>query len=135
MAMTSGEMFLPRLTARSREARTFLTSASTSSERSGAADSGSEESFARRYSPASSIDSTRARARPCTSMRMRPSGSLSIRMMTATVPVTYRSSPAGSSLSRSRCETRKIMRFSPSASSTARMDFSRETKSGTIMKG
>ncbi len=79
-------MFLPRFAAFSIEARTFLTNASTSSERSGAGGSCITLSVARRYSPLSSTVSRWARVKPCTRMRVRPSGSFNMRMMTATVP-------------------------------------------------
>jgi hypothetical protein len=48
-------------------------------------------------------------------MRMRPSGSLSMRMMMATVPVRYRSSSPGSSFWKSFCAVSMMTRFSASA--------------------
>ena len=87
IARTSGEMFLPSDAARSIEPRTLRTSASTSSEFSGA--SGSEIGVTLAFdvvAAAASIESTRQRESPWIRMRMRPSGSFSIRMMIATVP-------------------------------------------------
>ena len=86
IAITSGEMFLPRFAAFSIEARTLRISASTSSERSGAGSSGITCKLARRKSLPVSTDLTCARETPWTRMRMRPSGNFSMRMITATVP-------------------------------------------------
>jgi hypothetical protein len=66
---------------------------------------------------------------------MRLSGSFSILMMTPTVPVWYRSFSPGSSVWLSFCARRRIIRFSESAFSTALIDFSRLTESGTMMNG
>ena len=64
MAITSGEMFLPRFAAFSIDARTLRINASTSSDRSGAASSGNTSSLAWRHSPSVFTDSTRARDTP-----------------------------------------------------------------------
>ena len=101
MAITSGEMFFPRFAAFSIEARTLRIRASTSSERSGAPSSVITCKCACRHSPSEFTDSTWARETPCTRMRIRPSGSFNILMITATVPTLYRSSCCGSSLSKS----------------------------------
>ena len=77
----------------------------------------------------------RARERPCTRSRMRPSGSFSIRMIAATVPTGKSSSGRGVSFCASRCATSMMIRCSASAASTAVIDFSRETESGRMMKG
>ena len=79
--------------------------------------------------------SSRARQTPCTSTRMRPSGSFSMRMMTPTVPMVNRSSSSGSSTLLSFWDTSRIMRLSDRARSTALIDFSRLTESGTMMNG
>ena len=86
IAITSGEMFLPRFAAFSIEPRTLRTRASTSRERSGANTSSTTCNRARRNSPPELTSSTFAREMPWTRMRMRPSGSFSMRMITATVP-------------------------------------------------
>ena len=135
IAKTSGEIFFPRLAARSIEPRTLRTRASTSSEFSGANGSEIGVTLAFTYSPPPSTESTLQRESPCISMRIRPSGSLSIRMMIATVPTVYRSSCSGSSLLRSFCDTKRIIRFSLRAVSTALTERSRETNSGTIING
>jgi hypothetical protein len=108
-------MFLPSVTAFSSEERTLRMSASTS--RFGAATSGSCIGSMRacRKLPVSSTCETRARERPCTRMRMRPSGSLSMRMMIAAVPTGKTSVAPGSSLAMSRCAASMIMRFSAKA--------------------
>jgi len=66
---------------------------------------------------------------------MRSSGSLSIRMMIATVPTSYRPSMSGSSSSRSFCVTSSTIRLSDSARSTARMLARRAIDSGAMMNG
>ncbi len=87
MTMTSGEMFLPSATDFSRFCLTLRRSASCSGGSSpGAWGSSSRVILALRYGSSASTESTRARVRPWTSRRMRPSGSLSIRMIAATVP-------------------------------------------------
>ena len=86
IAITSGEILLPRFAAFSIEARTLRMSASTSRERSGAMISCIGCTRACRYSPETSTLSTCARDIPWTRMRMRPSGSFSILIITATVP-------------------------------------------------
>src|SRR2546428_516679 len=79
--------------------------------------------------------STPARQTPCISTRMRPSGSFSIRMMTPTVPTLNRSFSFGSSTWLSFWDTRRIIRFSARAWSTALIERSRLTDSGTMMNG
>ena len=66
---------------------------------------------------------------------MRPSGSFSIRMITPTVPTLNRSRSLGSSTLLSFWDTRRIIRLSASAWSTARIDRSRLTDNGTMMNG
>jgi hypothetical protein len=66
---------------------------------------------------------------------MRLSGSLSIRMITPTVPTVNRSFSPGSSVWLSFCASIRIMRFSERAFSTALIDFSRLTERGTMMNG
>ena len=87
MTMTSGEMFLPSETDFSRFCLTLRRSASCSG---GSSFSGASSSsfviFALKNGSSERNESTRARERPCTSSRMRPSGSFSIRMIAATVP-------------------------------------------------
>src|SRR6476661_4395235 len=78
---------------------------------------------------------TRARDSPCTRMRMRPSGSLSIRMITAAVPTSNRSASPGLSLAASRWATSMITRLSERARSTASTLLSRPTESGRMMYG
>src|ERR1700693_5978219 len=77
----------------------------------------------------------RGRARPWTRRRMRPSGSLSIRMIAATVPTGKSSLGRGVSFCASLCATSMMIRCSARAASTAVMDFSRETESGRVMNG
>ena len=87
MTMTSGEMFLPSETDFSRFCLTLRSSASCSGgNSSGVADSSSRVILALRYGSSARNESMRARERPCTSRRIRPSGSFSIRMIAATVP-------------------------------------------------
>ena len=69
----------------------------------------------------------RARDSPCTSTRMRPSGSFSMRMISATVPTGNTSSAPGSSSSCFFCAASRIIRFSASAWSTALIERSRLT--------
>ena len=87
MTMTSGEMGLPRFCDFSRAALTLRIRASTSSEPfSPPSGSVTVSTWAWRWGRPSSKEPMRARERPCTSTRMRPSGSFSIRMMSAAVP-------------------------------------------------
>ena len=87
MTMTSGEMFLPSETDFSRFCLTLRRSASCSGgSSSGDAGSSRRVILALMYGSSERTVSTRARVRPWTSSRMRPSGSLSIRMIAATVP-------------------------------------------------
>ena len=66
---------------------------------------------------------------------MVPSGSFSSCSTCAKVPISWRSAPAGSSVSAAFCATSR-MRLSPStARSSARIDFSRPTNSGMTMCG
>jgi hypothetical protein len=53
-------------------------------------------------------------------------------MTAAAVPIVYRSAAVGSSTEASRCATRRSTRCSARAASTAAIDFSRDTESGTI---
>ncbi len=66
---------------------------------------------------------------------MRPSGSLSIRMITAAVPTSKRSASPGLSAAASRWATSMITRLSASARSTASTLLSRPTESGRMMYG
>ena len=87
MTITSGEMFLPSETDFSRFCLTLRRSASCSGgSSSGVSGSSSRVILAFRYGSSASTESIRARERPWTSRRMRPSGSLSMRMIAATVP-------------------------------------------------
>ena len=87
MTMTSGEMGLPRFCDFSRAALTLRIRASTSSEPCSVASGSPTVSIrAWRWGSPSSKEAMRARERPCTSTRMRPSGSFSMRMMRAAVP-------------------------------------------------
>src|SRR3990170_4097082 len=85
------------------------------------------------------FESMNSKTRPLTTpwirILRRPSGSLSIRMIMATVPVRYRSSGFGSSSDGSLCVARKMYRSRPSASSTAAIDASRPTNRGSVMYG
>ena len=135
MTMTSGEIDFPSCTAFSSSWRTLRTSASTSRVPGGSGWSVSCSIFACRKGSVCARWTTRARATPCTRMRMRPSGSFSMRMMLAAVPTSKRSAGCGSSTAGSRCATSISMRFSASERSTAWMLFSRATDSGRMMKG
>ena len=88
MTMTSGEMLLPSDTDFSRFCLTLRSSASSSGGSSSlGAGSSRRVILALRYgSVCDEVESSRARDRPWTRMRMRPSGSFSIRMIAATVP-------------------------------------------------
>ena len=87
ITITSGEIGLPRFCDFSRAAFTLRMRASISSDPF-SAPSGSLTTSMRAcmWGRPSSNEAMRARESPCTSTRMRPSGSLSIRMMRATVP-------------------------------------------------
>ena len=84
---TSGGMVLPSEVARSRPERTFRIMASLSMVFSPFSGSSTTETWALMSVPSSSKDSTRARTRPWARIRTRPSGSLSMRMIRATVPM------------------------------------------------
>ncbi len=87
-SMTSGEIVLPRPTAFSRPSFTARRSASTSSvEECAASGSGILTALARSDGLSWTYPSTRTRERPWTRRRIRPSGSLSIRITAAAVPV------------------------------------------------
>ena len=87
MTMTSGEMFLPSETDFSRFCLTLRSSASCSGGSSSAGAASSRRVIlALRYGSSERTESMRARERPWTRRRMRPSGSFSIRMIAATVP-------------------------------------------------
>ena len=75
----------------------------------------------------------RARETPCTRRRIRPSGSFNMRMIAASVPISWSSAAPGVSLSFCFCRVSMITRCSASAASTALIDFSRETERGTMM--
>ena len=136
MTMTSCEMFLPSETDFSRFCLTLRSRASCSGGSSLVGPgSSSRVTFTLRYGSSARNESIRARARPWTSSRMRPSGSLSIRMIAATVPTGYSSSARGVSFCASFCATSMMIRCSASAASTALIDFSRETESGRMMNG
>ncbi len=135
MTMTSGEMGLPRLADFSRAAFTLRIKASSSRPFPTGSGSGIDSMRACRKGWPSSKDLMRARPTPCTSTRMRPSGSFSMRMIRATVPTVNMSSGPGSSSSCRFWAVSRIMRLSARAASTALIDRSRLTYSGTIMKG
>ena len=135
MTMTSGEIGLPRLADFSRAALTLRIRASISRFLSVASGSVIGSMRACRCGWPSSKDTMRARPMPCTSTRMRPSGSFSMRMMRATVPTVKMSSGPGSSSSCRFCAASRIMRLSERAWSTALIERSRLTYSGTIMNG
>ena len=136
MTMTSCEIALPSETDFSMFCLTLRSRASCSGGSSLAVSgSSSRVILAFRYGSSERIESMRARDRPCTSSRIRPSGSFNMRMMAATVPTPNRSSGRGVSLVASRCATSMMIRCSASAASTAVIDFSRETESGRMMKG
>ncbi len=128
MTMTSGEMGLPRFDDFSRADLTLRISASTSRWlRSTPSASATVSMRACRKAGPSSKLVMRARPTPCTSTRMRPSGSLSMRMMRAAVPMVKMSSGPGSSSSCFFWAASRIMRFSARAWSMALMDRSRLT--------
>ena len=136
MTMTSGEMVLPRETDFSRFCFTLRRRASCSGGRSvGGSVSSSFVILTLRYGSSDSTASMRARARPWTRRRMRPSGSFSILMIAATVPTPCRSAGPGVSFWPSFWATSMMMRWSARAASTALMDFSRETERGRMMNG
>jgi hypothetical protein len=135
MTMTSEGRFLPRLEARSSSRLAERISASCSSDDGSCSWSVRRRIRAWKFGRVALKPSMRARETPCTSTRMRPSGSLSMRMMTATVPTSKRSSSPGSSSSLSRCATSRIIRLPESAWSTAWIDSSRATDSGAMMNG
>ena len=87
MTRTSDGMFFPSPDARSRARLTERSSASFSIEPPSYAGSAMRSIFAVRWGRSAEISFTRARHTPCTRTRMRSSGSLSMRMMTATVPI------------------------------------------------
>ena len=128
MTMTSGEMGLPRFEDFSRADFTLRMRASTSrlpfSTPSGSA---TVSIRAWRKAGPSSKEVMRARPTPCTRTRMRPSGSLSMRMMRAAVPMVKMSSGPGSSSSCFFWAARRIMRFSARAWSMALIERSRLT--------
>ena len=87
ITMTSGEMGLPRFCDFSRAAFTLRMRASISSEPfSTPSGSLTTSMCACMWGRASSKEAMRARESPWTRTRMRPSGSFSMRMMSATVP-------------------------------------------------
>ncbi len=127
ITITSGEMGLPRFCDFSSAALTLRINASVSSEPFSASGSLTTSIRACMCGSPSSNDTMRARDSPCTSTRIRPSGSFSMRMIRATVPTEKTSSAPGSSSSCFFCAASRIMRFSASAWSTALIDFSRLT--------
>ena len=86
ITITSGEIGLPRFCDFSSAALTLRIMASTSSEPGALSGSATVSTCACRWGRPSSWDKIRARDSPCTSTRMRPSGSFSMRMMSAAVP-------------------------------------------------
>jgi hypothetical protein len=84
---TSGGRLLPSDAARSSPERTLRMRASLSMLFSGLSGSGRTLTSAVMWAPSSSKPSTRARMRPWARMRTRPSGSFSMRMIRATVPM------------------------------------------------
>ncbi len=133
--MTSDGRFFPRLVARSRVRFTERIRASFSMDDGSCGASPTRSMRAWRYGRSERYSVTRARQTPCTSTRIRSSGSLSIRMMTATVPTSNRSLAVGSSSSLSFWATSRIIRFSDSARSTAWIESSLATESGAMMNG
>ena len=115
MAMTSGEMFFPRLTAFSIEAAHIADRVPRLRASSSGVISCRGSIRAWRKLVVSSMKLIRARETPWTRMRMRPSGSLSIRIMIATVPMSKTSPAPGFLLLESRWATSMIIRFSASA--------------------
>jgi hypothetical protein len=86
ITITSGEIGLPRFCDFSSAALTLRIMASTSSELFEGSDSTTVSTCACRCGSPSSNAVMRARDRPWTSTRMRPSGSFSMRMISAAVP-------------------------------------------------
>ena len=85
--MTSGEIDFPSVTVFSSASLTLRVSASVSSEGGvGSSGSASRVTFARSAGVSARNESIFTRASPCTRRRMRPSGSLSIRITAAAVP-------------------------------------------------
>ena len=78
---------------------------------------------------------TATRDTPSTSTLMVPSGSLSSCSTWASVPISYRSSAPGSSVSADFCATSRMRLSDSIAWSRARMDLSRPTNSGITMCG
>jgi len=77
----------------------------------------------------------RARCVPSTSTFTVPSGSLSICSTVATLPMSYRSLAAGSSLAADFCATRRMCLPASIATSSALIDFGRPTNSGITICG
>ena len=129
----SGGIFLLSLTYWSNWASSARRIASTSLAWPGSPTTAS--ACAVRWSPRSVTRVTRARCVPSTRTFTVPSGSFSICRMVATLPISYRSSAAGSSLAACFWATSRMCFPASIAASNALIDLGRPTNSGITMCG
>ena len=91
--------------------------------------------LAKKHSSVSTNSETRTRYKPSTRTFTVPSGNLSICNTVAMVPISYKSSPSGSSLLADLCATSKICLLPSEAISSALTDFGRPTNKGITKCG
>ena len=130
---TSGGMFLPVLAICSNCVVTERIRASASSGWTG--ERGRRSNRTWKYGSVWSHSATRTRSLPSSMTRTEPSGTFRIWMISATMPISCRSSVSGSSVATCFWAVRMMCSLPAMASSSARTDFSRPTNSGKMMPG